>query len=116
MLFVTHDLGVVRRVAQRVAVMYLGRIVETGGSEALWSSPRHPYTRSLAESIPTGTQRWREDLGRPRLEGEPPSPFEVPSGCRFHPRCPIAIDRCVRQDPAIRSFPPDVLVACHLAE
>jgi oligopeptide/dipeptide ABC transporter ATP-binding protein len=115
-LFVTHDLGVVRRIADRVAVMYLGRVVETGGSESIWRLPRHPYTRALAGSIPTGSTSWRAGLGAPRLEGEPPSPVDVPSGCRFHPRCPIAIDRCRTDDPVLRPFPPDVEVACHLAE
>ncbi len=115
-LFVSHDLGVVRRIADRVAVMYLGRIVETGSSEPVWRLPRHPYTRSLAASIPTGSTTWRGGMGVPRLEGEPPSPVDVPPGCRFHPRCPIAIDRCRVDDPVLRPFPPDVEVACHLAE
>lgn len=115
-LFVSHDLGVVRRIADRVAVMYLGRIVETGSSEAVWRLPRHPYTRSLAASIPTGSTSWRARGSVPRLEGEPPSAVDIPSGCRFHPRCPIAIDRCRVDDPVLRPFPPDVEVACHLAE
>ena len=115
-LFVSHDLGVVRRIADRVAVMYLGRIVETGPSEPIWRLPRHPYTRALAASIPTGSTTWRAGRGVPRLEGEPPSPVDVPPGCRFHPRCPIAIDRCSLDDPVLRPFPPDVQVACHLAE
>ncbi len=115
-LFVSHDLGVVRRIADRVAVMYLGRIVEMGSPEAVWRLPRHPYTRALAASIPTGSTSWRAGAGVPRLEGEPPSPVDVPSGCRFHPRCPIAIERCTTDDPVLRPFPPDVLVACHLAE
>jgi oligopeptide/dipeptide ABC transporter ATP-binding protein len=115
-LFVSHDLGVVRRIADRVAVMYLGRIVETGGSEAVWTLPRHPYTRSLAASVPTGSVDWRDARAATRLEGEPPSPVDIPTGCRFHPRCPIAIARCVVDDPALRPFPPDVQAACHLAE
>ena len=115
-LFVSHDLGVVRRIADRVAVMYLGRVVETGASEPIWRLPRHPYTRALAGSIPTGSTTWRVGLGGPRLEGEPPSAVDVPPGCRFHPRCPIAIDRCRVDDPVLRPFPPDVQVACHLAE
>lgn len=115
-LFVSHDLGVVRHIADRVAVMYLGRIVETGSSEPVWRLPRHPYTRALAASIPTGSTSWRVGAGVPRLEGEPPSPVDIPPGCRFHPRCPIAIDRCRVDDPMLRPFPPDVEVACHLAE
>lgn len=115
-LFVSHDLGVVRRIAERVVVMYLGRVVESGSNEPIWSQPRHPYTRSLADSTPTGVGRWRRHQGGPQLEGEPPSPIEVPSGCRFHPRCPIAVARCRTDDPVLRPFPPDVNVACHLAE
>jgi oligopeptide/dipeptide ABC transporter ATP-binding protein len=115
-LFVSHDLGVVRRIAQRLAVMYLGRIVESGDNEVIWTTPRHPYTRSLAVSTPTGAENWRAERGRDRLEGEPPSPFDIPPGCRFHPRCPIAVERCRVDDPAPRPFPPDIRVACHLAE
>jgi oligopeptide/dipeptide ABC transporter ATP-binding protein len=115
-LFVTHDLGVVRAITDRVAVMYLGRIVETGPSEALWSRPRHPYTRALAAAIPGGAGSWRSGAKRPGLAGEPPSPFAVPPGCRFHPRCPIAVERCLTEDPAPRPFQPAVSVACHRAE
>ena len=114
-LFVSHDLGVVRRIAQRVAVMYLGRIVETGDNEATWSSPRHPYTQSLAASVPTGVGRWRLDEEHRRLTGEPPSTFDIPPGCRFAPRCPIAIDRCRTEDPRLRPIEHDGHVACHLA-
>lgn len=115
-LFVSHDLGVVRRIADRVVVMYLGRIVEQGSNEAVWSTPRHPYTRALAASVPTGATSWRLEGGHVRLKGEPPSPFEVPAGCRFHPRCPIAVDRCRRDDPALRPITPAIEAACHLAE
>jgi oligopeptide/dipeptide ABC transporter ATP-binding protein len=115
-LFVSHDLGVVRRIAQRVAVMYLGRIVETGATEAIWASPKHPYTLSLAASVPTGLARWRKEGAPPRLEGEPPGPYDIPTGCRFHPRCPIAVERCLSDDPVIRVLPPGNEVACHLAE
>jgi len=115
-LFVSHDLGVVRRIADRVVVMYLGRVVEQGSNEAVWSAPRHPYTQALAASVPTGAASWRLEQGRARLMGEPPSPFDVPTGCRFHPRCPIAIDRCRRDDPMLRSISEDIDAACHLAE
>lgn len=114
-LFVSHDLGVVRRISQRVAVMYLGRIVETGDSEHIWSRPRHPYTRALAASLPSTTS-WRDGRDHSLLQGEPPSPFDTPSGCRFHPRCPIAVDRCRAEDPVLREVVPGVDVACHLAE
>jgi oligopeptide/dipeptide ABC transporter ATP-binding protein len=114
-LFVSHDLGVVRRIAQRVAVMYLGRVVELGDNETVWSTSRHPYTRSLAASIPSA-RSWRDGRDQTLLQGEPPSPFEIPRGCRFHPRCPIAVDRCRSEDPALRAIVPGVEVACHLVE
>lgn len=115
-LFVSHDLGVVRRIAQRVAVMYLGRVVELGENEAIWASPRHPYTRSLAASIPAASGRWREGRDRSHLQGEPPGPFDIPSGCRFHPRCPIAVERCTSDDPMLRPVAPAIVAACHLAD
>ena len=114
-LFVSHDLGVVRRIADRVAVMYLGRIVETGANAAVWSAPSHPYTRALADSVPAGADGWRTGAGRVRLAGEPPSPFDVPAGCRFHPRCPIADAACTVDDPRLRRITPDITAACHHA-
>jgi peptide/nickel transport system ATP-binding protein len=87
-LFVTHDLSVARVVADRIAVMYLGRIVEIGDAEEVTGRPAHPYTQSLVASIP--------DMGRqpPPLKGEPASPLHPPTGCAFHPRCPLAIEAC----------------------
>ncbi len=114
-LFVSHDLGVVRRIAQRVAVMYLGRIVESGDNESIWAAPRHPYTRSLAASIPASAGGWREQRQEGRLQGEPPSPYDIPAGCRFHPRCPIAVERCGVEDPVLRTITPTIEAACHLA-
>jgi oligopeptide/dipeptide ABC transporter ATP-binding protein len=96
--------------------MYLGRVVEIGDNETIWAHPRHPYTRSLAASIPSPQSRWREARDRSHLQGEPPSPFEIPPGCRFHPRCPMAVERCRTDDPALRAIVPGVEVACHLAE
>jgi len=115
-LFVSHDLGVVRRIADRVVVMYLGRVVEQGPNEAVWSNPRHPYTRALAAAVPTGASSWRAGSEGVALAGEPPSPFNIPAGCRFHPRCPIATDRCRREDPALRPIANQIEAACHLAE
>lgn len=97
LLFISHDLSVVRHIADRVAVMYLGRVVEVGVTEDVWRRPRHPYTRSLIEAIPN----LGADAEAPHgLPGEVPDPAAPPSGCRFHPRCPVAIEECSRVDPA----------------
>jgi oligopeptide/dipeptide ABC transporter ATP-binding protein len=113
MLFISHDLSVVEHLSDRVAVMYLGRIVETGGVDEIFTTPRHPYTQALIESIP------HADPGRPmsriRLLGEIPSPVNPPSGCRFHPRCPVAIERCATDQPSQTTFELDHLAACHVA-
>ena len=98
-LFISHDLGVVRHIANRVAVMYLGRIVETGSAEAIMQQPRHPYTRALITAIPkAGGPRRDKPL---RLPGEIPSPANPPPGCPFHPRCPFAQDRCRHERPVL---------------
>ena len=113
-LFVSHDLGVIEHVASRVAVMYLGRIVEEASADALFCAPAHPYTISLLAQTPKlqpGKRRFRG------LEGEPPSPLAPPPGCAFHPRCPHAIDRCRRERPEPRPVGQDPgvahRVACH---
>ena len=100
-LFITHDLGVVRYIAHRVAVMYVGQIVELRDTESLFESPAHPYTRALLASVP------RLQLGRERtpLSGEVPSPARPPSGCRFHPRCPQAFERCPQELPQLYPVP-----------
>jgi oligopeptide/dipeptide ABC transporter ATP-binding protein len=110
--FVSHDLGVVRHVADRVAVMYLGRVVELAPKAALFTTPRHPYTQALLAAIPVPDPTRR----RPRtaLRGDPPSPHNPPPGCRFHPRCPLAIDRCRTEPPTLRALGPTD-VACHRA-
>jgi oligopeptide/dipeptide ABC transporter ATP-binding protein len=98
-LFVAHNLAVVQHLSQRVAVMYLGRIVEVAETAELFSNPRHPYTRALIDSIPRMTaESVNEEFV---LEGEPPSPFNVPAGCRFNPRCPYATDDCRTTDPGL---------------
>ena len=98
-LFVAHNLAVVQHLSQRVAVMYLGRIVEVADTAELFVNPRHPYTRALIASIPRMTaESINEDF---MLEGEPPSPFNIPQGCRFHPRCPFAVQACTETDPAL---------------
>lgn len=112
-IFVSHDLSVVRHISTRVAVMYLGRIVEEAPREALFESPLHPYTRVLIDAVPKPDPSLRRAA---RLEvGEPPNPADPPTGCRFHPRCPLAVDRCRTEAPALRCFG-DRQVACHLAE
>ncbi|SMF21833.1 peptide/nickel transport system ATP-binding protein [Xaviernesmea oryzae] len=111
-LFISHDLSVVRYFADRVMVMYLGRIVESADNATLWSDPRHPYTRALMEAVP--------DPARPRqaapLGGDLPSPSDIPSGCRFHTRCPLATDLCRAEEPEFRSIAPGHQVACHFAD
>lgn len=98
-LFVAHNLAVVQHLSQRVAVMYLGRIVEVADTAELFVNPRHPYTRALIASIPRMTaESINDDFV---LEGEPPSPFNIPQGCRFHPRCPFAVQACIETDPAL---------------
>ncbi len=114
-ILITHDLGVIAEVAHRVAVMYGGRIVETGTVEEIFSNPRHPYTVGLLRSLP------RLDGGETRLvpiSGQPPMPAALPPGCTFHPRCPIghARERCAAEDPALREIAPAHRSACHFAE
>ena len=112
MLFISHDLKVVRQVSHQVAVMYLGRIVEQGDPDAIFHRPAHPYAQALVSAIPTPNTR---RPGRIILPGEPPNPADRPSGCAFHPRCPIAIPLCQTQDPALTLQKDGRQVACHKA-
>lgn len=110
-LFISHDLGVVEHLADRVAVMYLGRIVETAPTERLFEQPNHPYTQALLAEIPKIDSRKRHFQP---IKGEIPSPLDPPSGCHFHPRCPHAMDRCRAERPALSVVGDGHLSACHL--
>ena len=112
-LLLTHNLMVVRHVSDRVAVMYLGRIMETAPTEALFTRPAHPYTAALLDAIPRPDPRMR-NRSRIRLAGEVPSPLNPPSGCPFHPRCAHARDRCRNEIPALERIAPKHQVRCHL--
>jgi len=102
-LFIGHDLSVVRHLCDRLAVMYLGRIMETGTSEALFASPQHPYTKALINAVPAPDPIGEEDRSHGALEGEIPSPLNPPSGCVFHTRCPLAMDRCRTHVPTLQA-------------
>jgi oligopeptide/dipeptide ABC transporter ATP-binding protein len=115
-LFIAHDLGVVRHISDQVAVMYLGRIVELAPTEALFDRPLHPYTQALMASIPTPDPELERNRPRPTLQGEMPSPLHPPTGCAFHPRCPVAFDRCSREAPALVSLGGNRQAACHLLD
>ncbi len=114
-IFISHDLSVVRYISDRVAVMYLGRVVEIGDTKKIYDDPKHPYTKALLGSVTSKNPRLRRGL-RP-LDGEVPSPSSPPSGCHFHPRCPIAKDRCRQDIPELRHVDESAVggrqVACH---
>jgi oligopeptide transport system ATP-binding protein len=115
MLFVAHDLAVVRHVSDRVMVMYLGKIIETGPKDAIFSAPAHPYTQALLSSVPTSDPRLRGSRKRIVLQGDLPSPANPPSGCRFRTRCWKASAICAEHEPSLieRTSAPGLLTACH---
>jgi oligopeptide/dipeptide ABC transporter ATP-binding protein len=113
LLFISHDLGIVRHLSDRIAVMYLGRIVETGPTAAVYAAPRHPYTKALMEAVPRlegGAATFRP------IAGEIPSPIDPPKACAFHPRCPLVVERCRVERPDLRPVEPGRRSACHRAE
>jgi oligopeptide/dipeptide ABC transporter ATP-binding protein len=114
-LFISHDLGMVRHLCDRIAVMYLGKVVEAGGWRQVSDDPLHPYTRSLHDAVPVADPTVESGRSGRTLTGEVPDPAAPPPGCRFHPRCPIAEDRCRTTEPPLLPQPDgDRLVACHL--
>jgi len=112
-LFISHDLNVVQHISDRIAVMYLGKLVELGPSEAVFHQPLHPYTKALFGAIPQPVVKNRHDLTI--LEGNVPSPVNLPSGCRFHTRCPLAEEICSKEQPELRAVLPGRQVSCHFA-
>jgi peptide/nickel transport system ATP-binding protein len=110
MVFISHDLKVVRQVAHEVAVMYLGRVIEQGTPDSVFADPAHPYTQALVSAIAVPGRR---GAGRIVLAGDPPNPAQRPTGCAFHPRCPVAIAACRAEIPDLRPMPDGRMVACH---
>ena len=115
-LFVSHDLGVVQHMSDHIAVMYMGRIVELADRLSLFNDPRHPYTAALLSAVPTVNKAARSDQDRILIPGDPPDPVDLPPGCRFANRCPLAGDLCRKNEPDLTDFGDGHMVACHHAD
>jgi oligopeptide transport system ATP-binding protein len=113
-IFIAHDLAVVRHISDRIAVMYLGRIVEVGDRNDLYKRPLHPYTEALLAAVPLADPELEARRQRSTIKGEVPSALRPPSGCRFHPRCPKAVEKCKTVDPPLIDLGARRAVACHL--
>jgi oligopeptide transport system ATP-binding protein len=113
-LFIAHDLSIVQHFSDQIGVMYLGKIVELASSTEIFQQPLHPYTKLLLNSVPIPDPSARRE--KEILKGEVPSPVDLPQGCRFHPRCPVAVTQCKTEEPALREIHPGHWVACHVAE
>jgi oligopeptide/dipeptide ABC transporter ATP-binding protein len=111
-LFIAHDLAVVEHISHRIAVMYLGKIVEYADKKTLFTQPKHPYTEALLAAVPVPNPKLRRE--RRLLQGDVPSPINPPPGCTFHTRCPYAMDRCRQEVPVLREIAPGHGVSCHL--
>lgn len=112
-LFISHDLAIVRQVSDRVGVMYVGKLVELSGADELYEAALHPYTKALLSAVPVPDARAEYQRGRIQLPGSVASPVEPPSGCRFHPRCPLAREICAEEEPELSEVKPGHFVACH---
>lgn len=112
LLLISHDLSVVKHLSDRIAVMYLGKIVESGPAEEIYYHPQHPYTRALINAVPIPDPARKRDRAGSLLQGDPPSPLNPPRGCTFHPRCPFALEACKRSVPPLEPFQSERFIAC----
>lgn len=114
-LFISHDLGVVQHMCDSIAVMYMGKIVEYADRLSLFNNPQHPYTQALLSAVPSVDKKRRAETKRILIPGDPPDPLDLPKGCRFANRCPIAQEQCFLAQPNLKLVAKEHRVACHLA-